>query len=112
MRTLLVEYLKVARVVIVTQTAHCHIYHSLYLTLSLDASTWVDEESATSCRPTATVNNMITSDDDKVACLRCRGKVYEAEKVIAAHGLFHRRYSSDVFSPHISGDCLLVMCKV
>jgi len=53
------------------------------------SSSWTDETSSLAARPCSGMK-IISTDDDKLACIRCRGKVFEAEKVVASHGMFHR----------------------
>merc|ERR1712066_1012084 len=50
---------------------------------------WTDESSSAASRPSSQMK-IVTSDDDSLACIRCRGKVFDAEKITGSHGLFHR----------------------
>ena len=57
-------------------------------------TTWADEQSNANLRThTAMVSSttrLIAGETDSESCIRCGGKVFEAEKAIAYHGVFHR----------------------
>ena len=72
-------------------------------------SSWTDENSSVASRPTSQMK-IVTSDEDSLACIRwqltrkqiwlfcsirCRGKVFDAEKIFGSHGLFHRRWNTE-----------------
>lgn len=60
----------------------------------VQSNAWVDQNANSNMRyttlNTTNATNIIKSDTPADACIRCSGKVFQAEKMIVSHGLFHK----------------------